>query len=257
MTNYEIFNQLHCQNKPLVIGNAWNAYSAQLLEKNGFKAIATSSGAVAATLGFDDGEKISFDDLFFVVKKMISAIKVPLSVDFETGYGTTANEIAANLERLHSIGVVGINIEDSLRGNEKREMVAAEIFSKRLSDIKENLLRKNIKIFINARTDAFLLNLPSALEISLERIKAYEKAGADGIFVPFTKEEESIKKITAATPLPINVVSMPGLPSFEKLSACGVRRISLGSSLFRAAYKNTDGLIKNLLSEQSVDGLFK
>jgi 2-methylisocitrate lyase-like PEP mutase family enzyme len=93
--------------------------SAQLLEKNGFKAIATSSGAVAATLGFEDGEKISFDDLVFVVKKIISVINVPLSVDLETGYGTTADQIAGNLEKLHSIGVVGINIEDSLRGNEK------------------------------------------------------------------------------------------------------------------------------------------
>jgi 2-methylisocitrate lyase-like PEP mutase family enzyme len=253
---YEIFHQLHHQNKPLIIGNAWNAYSAQLLEKNGFKAIATSSGALAATLGFDDGEKISFDDLFFVVKKMIAVINVPLSVDLETGYGSTSDEITGNLERLHSIGVVGINIEDSLRGNEKREMADLDVFSKKINDIKQNLSKKNIKIFINARTDAFLLNLSSALEISLERIKAYEKAGADGIFVPFVKEEEAIRKMTASTSLPINVVSMPGLPSFEKLSGCGVRRISLGSSLFRAAYKKTDELIKNLLAEQSVVGLF-
>lgn len=255
MTNYEIFRQLHYQDKPVIIGNAWNGHSAQLLEKNGFKAIATSSGAVAVTLGSDDGEKISFEDLLFVVSKMTAVVKVPVSVDLETGYGATPEKIVENLERLSAIGVVGINIEDSLRLN-GRELVPVDVFSKKLSAIKSGLLKKNIKIFINARTDAYLLNLPEPLPITLERIKAYQDAGADGIFVPFVKDEDPIRKITSATSLPINVVSMPGLPSFENLTSWGIRRVSLGSSLFRALYNKADALIKGVLSDQSVAGLF-
>ena len=255
MSNYEIFRQLHYQDKPVIIGNAWNAYSAQLLEKKGFKAIATSSGAVAVTLGSDDGEKISFEDLLTVVSKMTAVVKVPLSVDLETGYGATAEKIVDNLEKLSAIGVVGINIEDSLRVN-GRELVPVDVFSKKLSDIKSGLLKKNINIFINARTDAYLLNLPEPLAITMERIKAYQDAGADGIFVPFVKDEEPIRKIVSATSLPINVVSMPGLPSFENLTAWGIRRISLGSSLFRALYKKADSLIEGILADQSVAGLF-
>src|SRR6185369_5339743 len=154
--------------------------------KKGFKAIATSSGAVAVTLGSDDGEKISFEDLLAVVSKMTAVVKVPLSVDLETGYGATAEKIVDNLEKLSAIGVVGINIEDSLRVN-GRELVPVDVFNKKLSDIKSGLLKKNINIFINARTDAYLLNLPEPLAITMERIKAYQDAGADGIFVPFVK----------------------------------------------------------------------
>ncbi|MBS1597495.1 MAG: isocitrate lyase/phosphoenolpyruvate mutase family protein [Bacteroidetes bacterium] len=255
MSNYEIFHQLHYRNKPVIIGNAWNAYSAQLFEKNGFKAIGTSSGAIASSLGFEDGEKISFDDLLFVVAKIISVIKAPLTVDLETGFGSTAEKIVDNLERLSELGVVGVNIEDSVRGN-SRELIPVDVFSKKLNDIKSGLLKKNIKMFINARTDGYLMNLPSPLAITLERIRAYENSGADGIFVIFLKEEESIKKITASTSLPINVVSMPGLPSFESLTEWGIRRISLGSAVFRASYKKTDELIKGLIKDQSVEGLF-
>lgn len=256
MTKYEIFHQLHYKDNPLLIGNAWNAHSAQLLEENGIGAIATSSAAVAISLGYEDGEKISFEELLWIVQKIVAKVNVPVSVDLEGGYGNTVAAIVVNIEKLNQAGVVGINLEDSAFVNGKQQIVPADIFSKKISDIKTDLLKKNIEIFINARTDAFLLKLSSPLETTLDRIKSYQNAGADGIFVPFVYEEESIKKITAASSLPVNVVSMPGLPSFQKLSEWGVRRISMGSSLFRAGYKNIDLLIKNILDQQSFSGLF-
>ena len=255
MTTYETFRHLHYQDKPLILGNAWNAFSAQLLEKNGFQAIATSSGAIAQTLGFDDGEKTSFEDLMFVVKKMAAVINVPFTVDLERGYGPEVSKISNNIERLHEAGVVGINIEDSYWENGKRQLVPADIFGKKLADIKTHLFKKNINFFINARIDTFLLKLPNAVDTTLERIRIYESSGADGIFTPFVREEEPIRQITSSTSLPINVVSMPGLPGFDKLTEWGVRRISLGSSLFRASYKNTELLIQSLNASQSVSGL--
>jgi 2-methylisocitrate lyase-like PEP mutase family enzyme len=113
MNNYEIFYQLHQQKRPLILANAWNVKSAQLIEKNGYKAIATSSSAIANSLGYEDGENISFDELFYVVQRIVSCINIPLSVDIETGYSNNISEVITNIQRLVDIGVVGINLEDS------------------------------------------------------------------------------------------------------------------------------------------------
>lgn len=247
MNNYEIFHQLHQQNEPLILANAWNVKSAQLFEKNGFKAVATSSAAIANSLGYEDGEKISFEEMLFVVQRIIACINIPLSVDMETGYSNNISEVITNVEKLHHIGVVGLNIEDSQGKGQ---------FIKKLNGIKNHLVKNNMQLFVNARTDGFLLNLPSALEITLERIKPYEDAGADGIFVPFIAEKESIKKITAATLLPVNVLCMPGLSSFKDLAECGVRRISMGNFLFKAHYNHLETLINNINAQQSFAPLF-
>ncbi len=248
MNNYEIFLQLHKQSKPLILANAWNVKSALLLEKNGCKAIATSSAAIANSLGYDDGENISFEEMFFVVKRIMSCIKIPLSVDMETGYSNNISEVISNIEKLHDIGVIGINIEDSQ---------GKELFIKKLSSIKNHLLKKNMQLFLNARTDSYLLNLPNALDITLDRIKPYEDAGADGIFVPFITEEESIKKITSSTTLPVNVLCMPALYSFDEIGECGVKRISMGNYLFKAHYNHLETLIKIINTQQSFSPLFQ
>ncbi len=247
MNNYEIFHQLHQQNEPLILANAWNVKSAQLFEKNGYKAIATSSAAIANSLGYEDGEKISFGEMLFVVQRIIACITVPLSVDMETGYSNNISEVISHIEKLHNIGVVGINIEDSQ---------GKDLFIKKLSSIKNHLVKNNMQLFVNARTDSFLMNLPSALEKTLERIKPYQAAGADGIFVPFITDKDAIKKITSATTLPVNVLCMPGLSSFEDLAECGVRRISMGNFLFKAHYNHLETLIKNINTQQSFAPLF-
>jgi 2-methylisocitrate lyase-like PEP mutase family enzyme len=247
MNNYETFHQLHQQSKPLVLANAWNVKSAQLFEKNGYKAIATSSAAIANSLGYEDGEKISFEEMFFVVQRIISCINIPLSVDMETGYSTNISEVITNIEKLFDIGVVGINIEDSQ---------GKDLFIEKLASIKNHLAKNNMQLFVNARTDSFLKGLPAALEITLERLKPYEEAGADGIFVPFITEKEGIKKITAATTLPVNVLCMPGLSSIEDIAECGVRRISMGNFLFKANYNHLEALLKNIDAQQSFAPLF-
>ncbi len=212
MNNYEIFYQLHQQKRPLILANAWNVKSAQLIEKNGYKAIATSSSAIANSLGYEDGENISFDELFYVVQRIVSCINIPLSVDIETGYSNNISEVITNIQRLVDIGVVGINLEDSQ---------GKDLFIEKLSSIKKHLAKNNMQLFINARTDSFLLNLSSPLEKTLERLKPYEDAGADSIFVPFINDAEAIKKIIAATTLPVNVLCMPSLTSIETLQHAG------------------------------------
>lgn len=255
MSKYEIFEALHRQAKPLIIGNVWNARSAMIFEKNGYQAIATSSAAVARSLGYDDGENISFEELFFVVKRILGSINIPLSVDLERGYSDDMAEIIQNIETLYHAGVAGINIEDSIE--QKKEMVPVKEFSEKISRIRQHLDKNKMKIFVNARTDAFLLNLPSALELSLERINAYEAAGANGIFVAFITDEEAIRKITAATDLPVNVVCYPGLPSFDVLQNLGVRRISMGNYSFTATYAHLDKMLKSIEQDASFTSFFK
>lgn len=183
MNHYETFLQLHQQATPLLLGNSWDVISAKLLQANGFKAIATSSAAVAQSLGYDDGENMPFELLLDAAKRIQKNITVPFSVDMERGYSNSTDGIIENILKLHDIGVVGINLEDSANG----VMEPSDIFAQRISTITNYLAQKNVPLFINARTDAFLLQLPNAATETVARIKVYENTGAAGIFVPFIK----------------------------------------------------------------------
>jgi 2-methylisocitrate lyase-like PEP mutase family enzyme len=252
MNRFKEFFQLHNGTQPLLLGNCWDVSSAKLLEENGFKAIATSSAAVARSLGYEDGEKLPFNLLLETVKRIQQHITVPFSVDMEKGYSETATGIIENILQLYDSGVAGINIEDS----RNRKLEPASTFAKTLSVIADHLAQKNIPFFVNARTDAFVVDYPDATNETIERIKLYQNSGASGIFVPFIKEETDIRRIVASTTLPVNVLVVPGLAGIAALTAFGVRRISLGSGLFNAYKRNTVNTIKKILEQQSFDTLF-
>jgi 2-methylisocitrate lyase-like PEP mutase family enzyme len=255
-TTQELFTQLHRQKTPLLLGNAWDAHSARLFEKNGYRAIGTTSAGLAHALGRQDGEDISFNDLLFVVKHIIAAVNVPVSVDMEKGYAATTADVIKNIELLCELGVAGINIEDSIIRENKKEILPVELFAKKIHAIKTHLLKSNLSLFVNARTDAFLLRAPNPLATTLERATAYETAGADGLFVPFVVAKDDIAAITTATTLLVNVLCMPGLPSFETLTALGVRRISIGTSMSDAVYNHMEKLAAAVQTNKSFDVLF-
>jgi len=247
MNNYETFYQLHQQEKPLIIANAWNVRSAQMIEENGYAAIATSSGAISNSLGYADGEKIPFSELLYMVKRIKASTNIPLSVDLERGYTNDLNELIENIQKLIDVGVVGINLED---------VQGEEIYLKKLNAIKNHLIRNNQKLFINARTDGFLLKVESPLETTIKRAKMYLDAGADGLFVTGVSDTETIKKIALSTTLPLNVVGTAKLSSIKSLSECGVRRISMAAFLYRATNNQLDNLLKRIITEQSLEPLF-
>jgi len=255
MTNFETFLQLHHAEKPLLLGNAWDVASAKMLEQNGLKAIATSSAAVANTFGYKDGEHIPFDLLLQTVKRIKDNISVPLSVDMEGGFSRNVSKIIENVECLHDLGVAGINIEDSLKGD-GFTMQPASVFQHILSSIAEHLAKRNMQMFINARTDAFVAKLPNALKETIARAKLYEAAGASGIFVPFVINRQDVAAIVAATKLPVNVFAMNGLPTFSELAALGIKRISMGSALYNAVKHNMQQSIETVLQEQSFKCLY-
>jgi 2-methylisocitrate lyase-like PEP mutase family enzyme len=255
MSNFQLFKDLHHQKEPLLLGNAWDVASARVLQDNGIKAIGTSSWAIADTLGYEDGEHISFSELFFVAERIARHVKVPLSVDMERGYSGDPAEVVKHIEQLHDIGVVGINLEDSVVAD-GRALAPVDEFRRKLEFIRNQLSKKNMAVFINARTDTFLLNVPDRLNETFTRIKAYEAAGADGIFVPFIRELSDIKQVTGATALPVNVLSMPDLPSFAALQEAGVRRISMGGSVYKSVISHLKKAIYEISSNGSFTSVF-
>jgi 2-methylisocitrate lyase-like PEP mutase family enzyme len=255
MDQYQLFHQLHHQQTPLLVGNVWDVISAKAFEQKGFNAIATSSAALARTFGYEDGEQIPFELLLKMAERIISNVHIPLSVDMEGGYSRNVNQIIQNLERVYDIGAVGINLEDSVKGDETR-MLPENDFKNLLFKIRETFEKKNIRMFINARTDAYVVHLPNALDETLNRIKSYEDAGASGIFVPYLHDKEEIKKVVAATKLPVNVFAMPQLPSFPELADLGIKRISMATSVHRASMRSLEKIIQTILDENSFESLF-
>jgi 2-methylisocitrate lyase-like PEP mutase family enzyme len=247
MNNYEKFVQLHHQSAPFIIANAWNVKSARLIEDNGYNAIATSSGAIANSLGYEDGEKIPFNELLYIVQRISSCTHIPLSVDFERGYTNDLAALNDNIQKLIDVGVVGINLEDAQ---------GEEIYLKKLSSIKSYLVKTNQQLFINARTDGFLQKIDSPLERTLERAKLYKEAGADGLFVTGVQETSIIKEITAAVSLPVNIVGTPKLSAVKTLADCGVKRISMAVFLYNATYKQLEKVVREIEAEQSFAPLF-
>ncbi|QHL89113.1 isocitrate lyase/phosphoenolpyruvate mutase family protein [Nibribacter ruber] len=255
MNHYTTFLQLHQQAAPFLLGNAWNASSAQALEKAGYKALGTSSAAIAHSLGYHDGEQMPFSELVFMVSRIVQSVNLPVSVDIETGYADTPDEIADNIQQLSHLGVVGINLEDSTVVG-ARTLQPAESFAQKVKRVKYLLTEKRVLVFLNIRTDAFLLGHEDALRETLYRINLYHAAGADGIFVPGLVHAEDILQVTASTALPVNVMSLPALASFEELQACGVKRVSMGNFGHQAVYRQMENQMQMINTSKSFSSLY-
>ncbi|MBT1698384.1 isocitrate lyase/PEP mutase family protein [Fulvivirgaceae bacterium PWU4] len=246
MTNFETFHQLHYQTTPFILANVWNVKSAKVVEACGFKAMATSSGAIAESLGYRDGEEIPFPELLYVVKRIKLCTGIPLSVDLERGYTDDLSVLNDHIQNLIDTGVAGINLEDA-QGEDG--------FLRKLDSIKNYLVKTGQQLFINARTDAFLQKLPGPLEIVLSRATRYKDAGADGLFVTAVSDAELIRKIVAGTSLPVNVVGIPKL-SMPMLATSGVKRISMAVFLYRATYHKMEAMASEVLNGNSFEPLF-
>lgn len=247
MNQYQIFYDLHHQTQPLLIANAWNVKSAQIIEKAGFSAIATSSGAIANSLGYNDGEQIPFEELLYIVKRIKASTNIPLTVDLERGYTNDPDVLNSHIQQIIDVGAVGINLEDNQ---------GEDIFLKKLKSITKYLTQTNQKLFINARTDVFVQNLDNPIETVINRAKLYKDAGADSLFVIGLKDLETIKEIIQAVQLPVNVIGISSLSSVEELSSIGVKRISMAGILYSAGYEKINSLVKTIKEENSLSKLY-
>ncbi|MCO7251895.1 isocitrate lyase/phosphoenolpyruvate mutase family protein [Pseudoalteromonas sp. Ps84H-4] len=230
MDKYQQFHQLHHQPTGFVLANAWDLSSAQFIQAAGAKALATTSWGIAASLGLADGENISFQTQLALVKSLTKHIHIPLTVDIESGYSNDPQQISQNVLALAKLGIVGINIEDS--NKETNALRSIEQQCTIISEIKKVLNENGFgSLFINARTDTFFVS-DRPFQATLERAKAYQNAGADGLFVPGLTNIEQITSLTNAIDMPLNVMAMSNFNSAKAAFAGGAKRFSLGNSLY-------------------------
>lgn len=225
------FAALHVKGRPVVLFNAWDAGSAKAIAAAGAPAIATSSWAVAAAHGYEDGESIELDFVERIVARIVDSVALPVTADVEGGYSDDPATCAANVARLVDRGIVGINFEDRVVAGKGLHAIAAQ--AARIAAIRRMAEARGVPLFINARSDVFFGGAAGdPVPDALARAKAYADAGASGLFLPGLVDLATIEKIANATPLPLNVMVMPQLPDARALAGAGVARISYGPAAY-------------------------
>ena len=232
------FKALHVRGHPLVLFNIWDAGTARAAERAGAPALATGSWSVAAAHGQEDGEQLPFPLVLANLERIIAAVRLPVSIDLEAGYSTTAQGVAQAVTAVVRAGAVGFNLEDQISGRDGLYSIAEQ--SARLAAARAAAEQLGIPAFVNARTDLFLNAAAEAhdtelLASALERAAAYAPAGADGFFVPGLRDETLIAELCQRSPLPVNIMLQPGSPTPARLAALGVARISHGPGPYRLA----------------------
>ncbi len=231
-SQFETLAALHVPGDPVVLYNIWDVGSALAVVKAGAKALATGSHPVADAQGWPDGQQVPLDFALANAKRIVDAVDVPLTVDFEGAYSDDPEQGAANVVRLAATGAVGCNFEDQVIGGEGLHSLDLQV--RRIAAIRNAV---GDAFFINARTDAFLKTQAhddALVDSVIERGKAFADAGASGFFVPRLADPRQIERIVREVPLPLNVIAFPGAPPKSQWASAGVARISHGPFPHRA-----------------------
>jgi len=231
------FAELHRPSDPIILFNAWDAGSARAVAEAGAQAIATGSASVAGAHGFSDAESLPLDLALANAARVVAAVDLPVTVDFEGAYAVAPDAAAANVAKLAATGAIGCNFEDQVIGG--AGLHPTELQAARIRAIRAAV---GPDFFINARTDIFIQAKPEThdaamVEAALARANAYAEAGASGIFVPVLADLTLLAQFCAASPLPVNFMAWPGAPSAAEVAAAGVARISHGPFPWKLAMK--------------------
>lgn len=251
----KIFKQLHHNGNLVVLPNVWDPLSAMLLESLGYPAVATASASIALSNGYRDGEKIPFEEVLVILKKIVNSVNIPVSADIESGYAKNKAELEENMKKLIDTGIVGINFEDS--SHPENKLIATKDQCEKISIIKKVGMKKGSPLFINARSDVYLrwgnLSEEEKLLKTIERGKAYKDAGADGFYPIIVREKQSIESIVKEVGLPVNIILLPGTPDFETLKNMGVSRLSLGPGFLKTAINAMKNIAGKLLAYEGIN----
>ena len=223
--DFATFAALHVPGDPVVLYNIWDPGSALAVANAGARALATGSHPVGDASGYGDAHKVPLDFVFDNARRILAAVDLPLSVDFEGAYSTDPAEAAANVAALKETGAVGCNFEDQLVGGEGVHPLDAQVA--RIRAIREAV---GPDFFLNARTDLMIKEADDGglIDRVIERGKAYADAGASGFFVPRIADPGDIERVVREVPLPLNAIAFPGAPDKKLWAAAGVARISHG-----------------------------
>jgi len=225
------FRALHASGI-FVIANAWDAGSARVLAGMGFEAIATSSGAMANTLGRTDGH-VTRDEAIEHGRMLVEAVEVPVAADLENGFGEKPEEAALTIRRAIAVGLAGGSIED-FSGDESKAIYPVSLAAERVEAAADAARASGF--VLTARAENFLHGRAD-LDDTILRLQAFEKAGADVLFAPGLPSLEAVRTVCASVSKPVNfMVAIRGKSfSMAELADAGVRRVSVATSLYRAA----------------------
>lgn len=244
----EELRRFHHGPRALVLPNVWDVATARIVEAAGFPAVATTSAGIAASFGYADGQRISRQEMLGTVANIARAAHVPVTADMEAGYGITPEDMAETAERLIETGAVGLNLEDTIgRGDDCQVSLSLQV--EKIRSLREASAAQGVPLVLNARTDIYLLGIgdpATRFDRTVQRLRAYRDAGADCLFAPGVRDTDTIRKLIEAIEAPLNILAGPGSPSIPELESLGVARISLGSSLARAALTKAIDAVKEL-----------
>ncbi|MCB9461458.1 MAG: isocitrate lyase/phosphoenolpyruvate mutase family protein [Anaerolineaceae bacterium] len=249
----ELFASLHVKGNPLLLFNIWDAGSAKAVASAGAKALATGSASVAEANGYEDGETTPLDFVLDNIRRIVSAVDVPVSLDFEGGYAVEPEALIKNVAKVVQTGVVGINFEDQVVNGEGLHPLDLQVA--RIQTARRAADEAGVPLYINARTDIYLQTPPAErtqvhLAQAIERAQAFAEAGASGFFAPGLKDPDDIAKLCAASPLPVNIMNLMDDTDNAKLAQLGVARISYGPSPYRTLMGLLTGMAKSAFGEK-------
>lgn len=232
---FRAFAAMHVPGDPVILFNAWDAGSAKVVAETGAKAIATGSASVAGAHGFTDAEGLPIGLALANAARVVEAVDLPVTIDFEGGYAVEPAGVGASMARLAATGAIGCNFEDQIVGGEGLHEIADQA-----ARIAAARAATGADFFINARTDIFLkakadTHDAAKVDAALERAKAYADAGASGFFIPGLADLALLERLCSASPLPVNFMAWPGTPPTADIAATGIARISHGPFPWRIA----------------------
>ncbi len=239
-----------------MIPNPWDVGTARYLRHLGFKALATTSSGFSFSRGLPDGDgSVSRDAALAHIAEIVAATDLPVNADFESGYALDAEGVAESVRLCVGTGIAGLSIEDST-GDPGNPLFDLSVAVKRVASARAAIDASGTRVLLTARAECFLVGHPRPLDESIRRLRAYSEAGADVLYAPGPRDRGDIQAIVAAVaPKPVNVLmsAHTGL-KLSDLAEVGVRRVSVGSSLSRAAWTAFIRAAKEIAEDGSFAG---
>jgi methylisocitrate lyase len=228
-----VFRRLH-ESGCFVMPNPWDVGSARVLEQLGFPALATTSSGLAWSLGRRDNS-VSRNETIAHLKAMAAAVEVPINADFEDGFATKPGDVARNVKIATTTGIAGLSIEDST-GDDAEPLFEFDLAVDRIRAARRAIDDSGTGILLTARSEGFIVGRPDLAE-TIRRLTAYAEAGADCLYAPgLSTTQEVATVVKALAPKPVNVLVSTDFTTVAELADLGVRRISVGGALARAAW---------------------
>lgn len=253
-TKAEALRALHHAPNILLLPNAWDVASARIFETAGFPALATTSAGIAFSLGYPDGQRITRQEMLFMVARIASNVAIPVTADVEAAYGDTAEAAELTAAGVIEAGAVGLNLEDAT-GDPAHPLADLSLQLEKIKAVRAAGDAMAVPLVLNARTDVYLAEVgpvEKRYDEALRRAVAFRDASADCIFIPGVKDAATISRFVRDLHCPINILAVPGAPTVPQLEKLGVARVTIGSGAMRA----TMGLVRSIADELRASGTY-